>query len=150
MPGPATRASLGLDRSVLRRLTLRGIRKRLDALAPYDLVLIVKGRGLGPEALAYLRTRAHRIVGYNFDSFRFNPSPLDWQHLTDRYCTFDIEDAAEWGIPLVHLFSAATTPSARERRYDISIVQRVHSDRLAYADRSLRASTMTCAIASAI
>ena len=52
---------------MLRRLTLRGIKKRLDSKAPYDLVLIIKGRGLGAESLAYLRTRARRIVGYNFD-----------------------------------------------------------------------------------
>ena len=124
---------------LLRRLTLRGLKGRLERQAPYDLVLIVKGRGLSVEALAYLRTRAKRIVAYNFDSFRFNPSPLDWHHLTDRYTTFDIRDAAERGIPLVHLFSAASTPVATERRHDISIIQRVHSDRLAYADLILRA-----------
>lgn len=123
---------------VLRRLTLRGLKARLDRRAFYDLVLIVKGRGLGPAALAYLRTRARRIVGYNFDSFRFNPSPLDWRELTDRYATFDIRDASEHGIPLVHLFSAAAMPPAEKCQFDISIVQRVHSDRLAYTDHLLR------------
>lgn len=124
---------------LLRRLTLRGIKSRLEDRGHYDLVLIIKGRGLGPAALAYLRTRTHRIVGYNFDSFRFNPSPLDWYHLADRYATFDIRDAENMNIPLVHLFSAATVPFREERSYDVSIIQRVHSDRLMYADLFIQA-----------
>lgn len=124
---------------LLRMLTLRSLRRLLDARARYDLVLIIKGRGLGPQAIQYLKSRAERVVGYNFDSFRFNPSPLDWHHLTDRYCTFDIQDAQSWGLPLVNLFSATSAPVARERSFDVSIIQRVHSDRLAFADLILRA-----------
>ena len=124
----------------LRFLTLAGLRKRLDARAPYDLVVIIKGRGLGPAALEYLRTRALRIVGYNFDSFEYNPSARDWHELTDRYATFDIEDARRTNLPLVHLFSAAQNPAPSvQRPYDLSIVQRVHSDRLAYAAKMLDA-----------
>lgn len=128
---------------VLRTLTLRGLRLRLDGQPHYDLVLIIKGRGLGPQALAYLRTKAHRVVGYNFDSFRFNPSPLDWFQLTDRYATFDIRDAKAFGLPLVHLFSAADVPPATVRSYDLSIIQRVHSDRLAFADLLLQSLPAT-------
>lgn len=129
-----------LSLPLLRRTTLRGLKQRLDPRPPYDLVLIIKGRGLGPAALTYLRTRARRIVGYNFDSFRFNPSPGDWWQLTDRYATFDIADAAERGLPLVHLFSAAPARSAQEPVYPLSIIQRVHSDRLALADLMLQAT----------
>lgn len=124
---------------ILRFLTLRGLRKRLDTRAVYDLVLIIKGRGLGAASLRYLRTRARRIVGYNFDSFLYNPSPLDWYLLTDRYATFDIADAARYNLPLVHLFSAAPMAQDRERALELSIIQRVHSDRLKYAYRLLRA-----------
>lgn len=124
----------------LRVLTLAGLRKRLDARAPYDLVVIIKGRGIGPAALDYLGTRARRIVGYNFDSFEYNPSARDWHQLTDRYATFDIEDARRTNVPLVHLFSAAQNPeSSAQRPYDLSIVQRVHSDRMAYAAKMLDA-----------
>ena len=128
---------------LLRLLTLRGLQMRLHGQPHYDLVLIIKGRGLGPQTLAYLRTKAHRIVGYNFDSFRFNPSPLDWYQLTDRYATFDIRDAKAFGIPLVHLFSAADVPVATVRTYDLSIIQRVHSDRLAFADLLLKSLPAT-------
>lgn len=125
---------------VLRVLTLAGLRKRLEASEPYDLVVIIKGRGLGPAALSYLRTRARRIVGYNFDSFEYNPSARDWHPMTDRYATFDIVDAGQTNLPLVHLFSAAQTPdTTAQRPYYLSIVQRVHSDRLVYAARMLDA-----------
>jgi len=124
----------------LRVLTLAGLKKRLNAREPYDLVVIIKGRGLGPAALRYLRTRARRIVGYNFDSFEYNPSARDWHFLTDHFATFDIEDARQTNLPLVHLFSAAQylDPMAPPI-YDLSIVQRVHSDRLAYAVKMLDA-----------
>lgn len=124
---------------LLRVLTLSSLRRLLDARPSYDLVLIIKGRGMSPQAIRYLQSRAERVVGYNFDSFRFNPSPLDWHHLTDRYCTFDVQDAQSWGLPLVHLFSAAPVTPSRKRSYDLSIIQRVHSDRLAFADLILRA-----------
>lgn len=124
---------------ILRKLTLIEFKLQLDKREPYDLVLIVKGRGLSPKALAYLRTKAHRIVGYNFDSFQFNPSPLDWYHLADRYATFDIKDASERGIPLVHLFSAVSTGGLVERPFDVSVIQKIHSDRLVYVDLLLRA-----------
>lgn len=124
---------------IIRWSTLRGLRKRLANQDPYDLIVIVKGRGLGRAALAYLRTRARRIVGYNFDSFRYNPSPLDWHDLTDRYATFDIRDAANYGLSLVHLFSAVAASPRAERRYDLSIIQRVHSDRIYVTDQLLKA-----------
>ena len=125
---------------MLRKTTLAELRKRLAALGHFDLLLIIKGRGLGPEALTLLRQHADRIVGYNFDSFRFNPSPQDWRHLCDRYCTFDIADADKFGLPLVHLFSAVTG-RGREfpRDTDLSVIMKIHSDRLTYVDRVLQA-----------
>lgn len=126
---------------IVRQTTLSVLRKHLAVRKRYDLVLIVKGRGLGPAAIKLLKQHADRVVGYNFDSFRFNPSPLDWYALTDRYATFDIVDAHNFNLPLVHLFSAATgVTAAPAPPYDISIVMRVHSDRLTYVDRVLRAS----------
>lgn len=132
---------LALDR--LRRSTLAELEKRVPQLGHFDLVLIIKGRGLGPQALELLRAHADRIVGYNFDSFRFNPSPKDWLHLCDRYCTFDIADARDTGLPLVHLFSASTCGPEPVRETDLSVVMKIHSDRLAYVDRVLSALPKT-------
>ena len=125
---------------LLRYTTLHGLKNRLEGRPKYDLILIIKGRGLSKSALIFLKSRARRIVGYNFDSFDFNPSPRDWHTLVDRYATFDIDDAEKTGLPLVHLFSAAPSAVNRsERRFDISIIQRVHSDRLVYAERLIKA-----------
>ena len=106
----------------------------------YDLVLIVKGRGVGRDLVAFLRTISKRVVGYNFDSFSFNPSPLDWLQEVDRYTTFDPMDSAEQGLPLVHLFSAfPATEVPPEKRYDVSAIMKNHSQRLVYTDRVLSA-----------
>ena len=125
---------------LVRKTTLSTLRKHLAATPRYDLVLIVKGRGLGPEAIELLKAHAGKVVGYNFDSFLFNPSPLDWNALTDRYATFDIVDAKSHSLRLVHLFSAVTgMTAAHAPANDLSIIMRIHSDRLAYVDRVLRA-----------
>ena len=121
---------------LLRVLTLLGLKARVTGR--YDLVVILKGRGLGPAALGFLRQRADRIVGYSFDSFAFNPSPLDWHFLTDRYATFDPADAARHHLPLVPLFSAAP-PQKTAPTHDLSVIQRLHSDRLDYLDRVMTA-----------
>lgn len=119
--------------NLLRKLTLTRLQRLLEKRPRYDLVLIIKGRGLSPGAIRYLKSRAIRVIGYNFDSFRFNPSPLDWLCLTDKYCTFDFRDARLHNLPLVHLFSAADISPSKDRLYDLSIIQRVHSDRLVFA-----------------
>ncbi|WP_156397437.1 MULTISPECIES: hypothetical protein [unclassified Sphingomonas] len=124
---------------LLRRFTLFGLRKRLAGRPRYNLIVIIKGRGIGREAIRWLKERADYVVGYNFDSFRFNPSPLSWHDLTDRYATFDIIDAKCFGLPLVHLFSAAEGTKEQRRDIALSVVMRVHSDRLIYVDRILRA-----------
>lgn len=116
-----------------RWLTLREFRRRLDDEDPYDLIIIFRGRGLGRELLEYLRTRAGRIIGYNFDSFRVNPSPLDWRDLTDKFATFDVDEAKTYDAPLVHLFSGvAPDVAGLVPEYDLSVIMRLHSKRLAY------------------
>lgn len=123
---------------LLRVLTLRGLKRRISGR--YDLVLIIKGRGLGKNSIRFLRKISDRIVGYNVDSFLFNPSPLDWYSDVDRYATFDIRDAQKYSIPLTHLYSA-TLPEyvSNERPFDLSVIMRLHSQRLAYLDRVLAA-----------
>ena len=99
---------------LLRTLTLRGLKKRISGR--YNLVLIIKGRGLGADSIRFLRGVSDRIVGYNVDSFLFNPSPLDWYNDVDHYATFDIKDAQEYSIPLAHLYSATLPEYASNER----------------------------------
>ena len=122
----------------LRRLTLRGLQKRLGQRR-FDLVLIFKGRGIGPAAAAYLKSRADRVIGYNFDSFRLNPSPLDWHDLVDAFATFDPADARADDLALIPLFSAAHPDPDIPPAYDLSVLFRVHSQRLAYLAQVLDA-----------
>jgi hypothetical protein len=126
--------------SLLRWLTLRAFSKRLENEDRYDLIIIIRGRGMGRKLLEYLRTKADRIVGYNFDSFQINPSPLDWRDLTDKFATFDIEEAEKYNAPLVHLFSGTMTDLVGlAPEYDLSVIMRLHSSRLAYLEEVLDA-----------
>lgn len=124
--------------AALRRLTLRGFQNRLGQRR-FDLVLIFKGRGLGPAAIAFLKSRADRVIGYNFDSFRLNASPLDWHGLIDAYATFDPADARANGLALIPLFSAAHPGPDIPPAYDLSVLFRVHSQRLTYLAQVLDA-----------
>jgi hypothetical protein len=126
-------------RPLVRMTTLSALRVHLATHPTYDLVLIIKGRGLSPKAIDLLKQHANRVIGYNFDSFRLNASPLDWHSRTDRFATFDVVDSEVYGIPLVHLFSSAEGMLADlNPLYDVSIVMKVHSNRLAYVDRFMQ------------
>lgn len=120
--------------SVLRYLTLIEYRKKYESKNLYfDVILIIKGRGVSARLIELLRKMSDRIVAYNFDSFLFNPSPLDWMAAVDKYSTFDIKDAEEYSIKLVHLFSALpSNKSVCCKDIDISCIVKNHSQRLLY------------------
>ena len=124
---------------IARFTTLAALRQHLRKASRYDLVLIVKGRGMSQQAIKILKEHADRVVSYTWDSFDYSPSPLDWKDKPDRFATFDIEDSERHGLPLVHLFTGTTTKmQPDEPAYDLSVVMRVHSQRLHYVDRALR------------
>lgn len=125
---------------VVRATTLAAIRRHFERNPRYDLVLIVKGRGMSREAIKLLKAHSGRVVAYTWDSFDYSPSPLDWKDEADRFATFDIIDSEKHRIPLVHLFTGATSQRQSEHpAYDLSIVMRIHSQRLQYVERALRA-----------
>jgi len=106
----------------------------------YDLILVIKGRGLDARTAGLLRQHGRTVVGYHFDSFRYDPGPARWNSSLPRVCTFDYRDAEEQGLPVVELFTSmpSTAPPA-PRRYRVSAIQRNHSQRLVYLDRVLSA-----------
>lgn len=124
----------------LRWWTFRTIqRSHPEAPRRFSLVLIVKGRGVGTPLLKWLRSGGARVVAYNFDSFRFNPSPLDWYREVDRYCTFDVEDAQALHLPLVPLYSAIASDAPEgTRTHFLSALMKNHSQRLEYLDEVMR------------
>ena len=109
----------------------------------YDLILLIKGRGLNAATVATLLQHGRHAVGYHFDSFRFDAGPARWRSMLQRVCTFDYHDAQSHGLAVVELFTSmppvAAEALAAPRRYKVSAVLRNHSQRLAYLDQTLRA-----------
>ncbi|MFO0006506.1 MAG: hypothetical protein ACK559_35845, partial [bacterium] len=100
---------------------------------PFDLCLMVKGRGMSEACVDFLRSICKRTVAFNFDSFNYHSSSLDWFRQFDQFATFDLKDAHEHGVPLVHLFSALPPLSApSDKRIDVSAIVKNHSQRLHY------------------
>lgn len=119
--------------SIIRRTTYRTFARLLEDAPRFDLVLIIKGRGMSPELIELLKEKTGRVVAYNYDSFQRNPASRAWYRSVDHFRTFDIDDAAAHDLPLVHLFSAAPATADAEKKTLVSVIQRRHSDRLRYA-----------------
>lgn len=118
---------------LIRRSTYHAFAVLLDTQPRFDLVLIIKGRGMSPELIELFEQKAGRVVAYNYDSFTRNPASRNWFRSVRDFRTFDIEDARDHKLPLVHLFSAAPNIEAAERKNLVSVIQRRHSTRLRYA-----------------
>ncbi len=120
---------------ISKLLTLRFFRKYLSQNVTYDLAIIVKGRGISRETIKCLRSHAKKIVGYNFDSFLYNPSPLLWLKTVDKYSTFDHQDSMDHGLKKIELFASIEDVNRIEKTTDLSVVLKNHSDRLLYLDQ---------------
>ena len=131
-------SKLGL--SLSHRITRRVLTNQVLQGRFYDLILVIKGRGLDAGTAALLRQHGRVVVGYHFDAFGFDRGPLRWRAQFERVCTFDYHDAQSEDLPLVELFtSLPEAPAKPTRRYRVSAVMRNHSQRLAYLDQVLRA-----------
>jgi hypothetical protein len=104
----------------------------------YDLILIIKGRGISVSLLQKLKQISPKIIGYNFDSFNYNKAPLLWFKFVNKYFTFDYRDAEDHNLPVVELFSSIPDSlKTKTWRYEISAIGRNHSKRLQYIDEVL-------------
>jgi hypothetical protein len=123
---------------LLLPITKNVIEKRYIKNKKFDLVLIIKGRGVSIPLLKKLKSLSSNVVGYNFDSFSYNPAPLKWYEHVDKYFTFDYRDADKYSLPIVELFSSVSIPSSSKTRdIELSAILRNHSERLVYTDRVL-------------
>ena len=137
---PLGKVMAKLDLEVARRITRRVVNERFLAGKRYDLVVIIKGRGVGRQLVADLKAHADRVVGYHFDALAYDRATERWAEGIDRVSTFDSRDAKEKGWPLVELFSAQGPPAEVEPiRIGFSAIMRNHSNRLAYLDAVVRA-----------
>ena len=129
-----------LDLGIARRITRKTMNRRFLAGRRYDLVVIIKGRGIGPELVADMKRHAGRVVGYHFDALVYDRATKRWGAAVDRVSTFDYRDAEEQGWPLVELFSAEAPPEGEQPiAIGFSAIMRNHSNRLAFLDEVVRA-----------
>lgn len=129
-----------LDLPLVRRVTERAITRRFLDGKRWDLVVIVKGRGVSLQLIAGIRQHADRIVGYQFDALAYDHGLDRWAPGVDRMSTFDYRDAEARGWPVVELYSTQQprTPT-RAEPYQVSAIMRMHSNRLAYVDQVIDA-----------
>jgi hypothetical protein len=120
---------------ISKLLTFRFFSKYLDQNTRYDIVIILKGRGINNKTVKRLRNHTEKIIGYNFDSFRYNPSPLQWMKHVDKYATFDHQDSKDHGLEKIELFASNKNIEAIDKTTDLSVVLKNHSDRLQYLDQ---------------
>jgi hypothetical protein len=122
-----------------KKITERRLRKDFIQGKHYDIALIFKGRGINLNTIRKLKEVCPRIIGYNWDSFAFNPSPLTWYRHVAKYCTFDYRDADTHQLPLVELFTTESPGKTRkEITYKFSAIFRNHSHRLRYLHRLIK------------
>ncbi|GAB5348750.1 glycosyltransferase family protein [Alteriqipengyuania sp. 357] len=137
---PLGKVMAKLDLEVARRITRRVINERFLAGKRYDLVVIIKGRGVGKQLVADLKAHAGKVVGYHFDALAYDRATERWAEGIDRVSTFDSRDAKAKGWPLVELFSAEAPPAEPQPiEIGFSAIMRNHSNRLAYLDAVVRA-----------
>ena len=129
-----------LDLEIVRKTTRRVVNKRFLQGKSYDLVVIIKGRGVGKQLVQDLKRHARKLVWYHFDALAYDRATARWSEGMDRISTFDYRDAEERGWPLVELFSAQ--PPLEQNlpiQIGFSAILRNHSNRLAYLDAVTRA-----------
>ena len=124
--------------TISKLLTHRFLNKYIAKNEKYDLVIIFKGRGVSEKTIKSLRNNAARIIGYNFDSFRYNPSPLSWMKSVDKYATFDHQDSIDYGLEKIELFASVEDIECVEKSNDLAVILKNHSDRLLYVDQISR------------
>ncbi len=104
----------------------------------YDLVLIIKGRGMSPSLLQQIKRESSKVIGYSFDSFNYHKAPLKWLQYVDKFYTFDYNDSKNHNLPIVELFSSMPENKTQKTfSYQISAIVRNHSDRLEYINKVL-------------
>ncbi len=106
----------------------------------YDIIMIIKGRGMSPSLLKKLKTVSPKIIAYTFDSFKYHSAPKKWYKYADNFYTFDYADAEKNGLDIIELFSSmADNTSEKKIAYNISAIARNHSGRLRFIDDVFKA-----------
>lgn len=128
---------IGITKTLYRK-TYNHITRHFLQDERYDICIIMKGYGIDKKLIDEIYKKCSCIVGYNFDSFAFHPLSLSWYRLVDNFYTFDYHDAKSYDVKIIELFSAIEKQEKNvERVYDISVIQKIHSERLSYTNKIL-------------
>jgi len=123
---------------LLMYLTCKTITQKYLQGKSYDLVLIIKGRGMSAKLIKRLKEVSPKVIGYTYDSFRYHKAPAKWFNYVDKFYTFDYLDSERYNIPVIELFSSfPESHNSQKYTYEISVITRNHSDRLKYIDQVL-------------
>ncbi len=102
----------------------------------YSLGLIIRGRGISSNLIHKMKESIPCVIGYNWDTFSFNKSPLKWLKYVDKYYTFDYEDAMRHNIPVLELFSAIPKALGQKYiKYNLAAIGKNYPGRLKYIDK---------------
>jgi len=125
---------------IIKSITYNQIKNYFLKDQYYDLIIIFKGRGLSPKLIDELKLHSAKVIGYNWDSFKFNDVPLNWYKKITAYYTFDHKDSEEYNIPLIELFSSDNNFNVNEKKidYKYSAIFRNHSNRLKYMESVIK------------
>ncbi len=127
-----------LQLPIIFSLTYNYFNKHFLNKERYNLTVIVKGRGMSNKLIDKLKLQSDVVIGYNWDSFKYNKGPLQWYKNVTKYYTFDFEDATNYSIPVLELFSSLEpVQEPKTVKYSFSALFRNHSKRLKYLDNVL-------------
>lgn len=124
---------------LVRVTTYWVVKKKLQSTSFVNLsvILIIRGKGVSSSLIKYFKSQYNcKIIGYNWDSFINNPSPLKWLNEVDKYFTFDYADAEKYSLNVIDLFSSQINESNTpiSDRKIISTVISNHSNRIKFID----------------
>jgi hypothetical protein len=120
---------------ISRFITFKFFSTYLKKDTEYDIIIVIKGRGISKKTIKHFRNHTKKIIGYNFDSFKYNPNPLEWMNDVDKYATFDHQDSIDHEIEKIELFASIKNIEVTKKTTDLSVVLKNHSDRLLYLDQ---------------
>lgn len=115
---------------ILRRYYLHQFKYLPDKI---DYILIIKGSTIRKSEIDYLKSKYNNaeFIMYQWDSVAYYPYALEVAKWCNRQFTFDPHDAKEFGWTYRTLFfDPSTCKLDEEKKYDISFICSLHSDRV--------------------
>lgn len=115
--------------------------KKLQGAGQFEHVLIVKGEGITPSLIQYIRKNHSlgKIYLYLWDGIKNSTGALQNAKMVDQTFTFDPQDSEQFKFKLLPLFYVESVNKVVENKtqadWDLSFVGSVHGDRMKVIQR---------------